>query len=152
MRRVFISQTEQVDDKLVGKVDGLAGEQFNAEIYQPYGLSANPEDGGESVLLEINGDPDNYVALPAGSTRVAKPGETLIYHGDSLITLTKDDIKIEVGGHFFTLKDDKINTDMDINTSGTVRAKTLFVNGSNYSNHRHGGVRNGGGVTGGVTL
>ena len=152
MRRVFISQTEQVDDKLVGSAEGLAGEQFQSEIYQPYGLSANPKDGGESVLLEINGDPDNYVALPAGSTQVAKEGETLIYHGDSLITLTKDDIKIETGGHYFNLIDGKVKTDMDINTTGAVRTKKLYVNGNDYDTHKHGGVKNGGGTTRGVKL
>lgn len=161
MRRIFLSGFEQIKGKLVAAVKGIAGEEFQSEVYQAYGLSANPEQGGESVLLEINGDADNYVALAPSGTKMAEPGETLIYYEDTVISLKEESVTIKVGSKSFELKDGKVKTDMDIETSGNIKAKSLdaddvkatsklYIRGKEFANHKHPGVRTGAGVTGGA--
>lgn len=161
MRRIFLSRFEQIKGKLVALTKGIAGEEFQSEVYQAYGLSANPEQGGESVLLEINGDADNYVALAPSGVKIAEVGETLIYFEDTVISLKKESVTIKVGSKSFELKDGKVKTNMDIETTGNIKAKSLdaedvkatsklYIRGGEFANHIHPGVRAGSGVTGGA--
>lgn len=129
-RRVELTNIRKEGDKVVADVAGLAGEEFLSETYQPYGFATNPEEAGESVVLEQNGDPDNYVVLPPGGYKVAVPGTTVLYHGDTEIIVKGDgDIEIKGSG--------KITTDMDIISGGV-----------SLQNHTHGGVESGPSNTG----
>ena len=54
-RRVKVSNIQTQGEKPVASITGLAGEEFESEVYNQYGVSANPEDAGESILIEQNG-------------------------------------------------------------------------------------------------
>lgn len=140
-RRVWLGGSS-LDGRPVAAAEGVAGEEFDTEVYSPYGLSANVE--GEGVLLSMNGDADNHQALGPRGDRLAEPGTVLVYYGDSTeIELSESRVTIRVPDGELTIGNGRIETDMDIVTSGDVRAGTISLRG-----HRHSGVQTGGGVSG----
>lgn len=139
-RRVWLSGAS-LDGRPVANAAGVAGEDFDTEVYMPYGLSSNVD--GEGVLLSMNSDADNHTALGPRGDRVAKSGTVLIYYGDDTeIELSENIVKIKVPNGVLTIGNGKIETNMDIVTSGDVKAGTISL-----KNHRHSGVQSGGGFT-----
>ncbi len=122
-RRIELDELKKEDGKVVGAANGLAGEDFDTEIYQIYGLSVNPKGKNESVLIEINGDPDNFVALPPGGDKDTKSGTTTLYYDNTEIILDENSIQIKVEGKFLNIKDGVLDTDLDIKTSGKISAE-----------------------------
>ncbi len=122
-RRIELDELKKEDGKVVGAANGLAGEDFDTEIYQIYGLSVNPKGKNESVLIEINGDPDNFVALPPGGHKDTEVGTTTLYYGDTEIILSENTIKINVDGNFLNIENGVLKTDLDIETSGGITAQ-----------------------------
>ncbi len=140
-RRVWLG-SPTMDGRPIAAAEGVAGEDFDTEVYHPYGLSANVE--GEGVLLSMNGDADNHQALGPRGDRLAPAGTVLIYYGETTeIELSEDRVVIRVPGGELTIGDGRIETDMDILTSGDVRAGTVSLR-----RHKHTGVQTGGGVSG----
>lgn len=108
-RRVLLTNQSIEDDKVISQVQGLAGEEFESEVYQIYGLSSNPKGEHESLVLENNGSPDDYVVLPPCGYEQAKEGETLIYSGKTRISIKEESITIIVGDtKKLEINDDKI--------------------------------------------
>lgn len=124
-------------------VEGLVGEELSARVYQPYGLSSNVEEETTSVLMEMNGDPNNVVTLPQGGTYLAPPG-TVILHGPR----NNGKITIDASGGINFSGSGNITTDMDIIISGT----DIIIDGVSLKqfiqSHVHPGVKPGSGVTG----
>lgn len=123
-RRVFIV-SEIVDG--VATVEGVAGEEFETEVYQPYGFAANPEgEFGGSILHEINGDPNNHIATLPRSPRGADKGTVLIHYGDETdIILSNGCIEIKVGLGRFKLTPTEVTTNMNIVTTGDIEARSV---------------------------
>ena len=145
VRRIFYDTVNGIEEKpvCVG-IRGVAGEIFDSELYQPYGLAACPAGGGESILLEINGDPNNTVALPVRGYVVPIKGRTVIYQGDNTITITPAGVSIRVGSTEFNVGPNSITTNKSIITSGDVIAAGVSLRG-----HVHAGVSNGTSFTAG---
>lgn len=127
-RRTKITSVSKNGDKLVAKIQGVAGEEFEGEVYQPYGLSSS-KSGGQTVTMEQEGDPDIHMTLPCGGELIAEEGTTVIYYENTKIILSEGGIVIEGSG--------KITTDMDIVSGGI-----------SLQNHTHPGVRSGPSSTG----
>ncbi len=145
-RRVWLS-AQKMHGRALADFEGMAGETGEGELFQPYGLSSAKT--GESVLISVNSDANNFVILPARGDVLAQD-ETIVYWQDTKISLTDDAVKISVGGNFFTLSGGEIRTDMNITTSGSIVADGDVTGaGVSLSSHTHGGVQSGGSVTGG---
>lgn len=142
-RRILLTGFLSGFAKRVASALGVAGEELETEVHESYGFSAHPNDLGESLLVEVNGDPDNYVALPPAGDREAEQGETLIYHGETAIRLSGNSITIEVGGNSLTIENGTLTTDLNISTTGTIVA-----GGVNLAQHIHTGVSTGTGLSG----
>jgi phage baseplate assembly protein gpV len=143
-RRIKIKQTlPEEGEKQVARWDGVAGEiDVDTEQYQVGGISYAPPEGeeSESIAIEINGDPDNVIALPHGGMVKAMPGETNLYNGATQFVIRNEGVILEliVGGQsILTVQNGRLETSLDI-----------VSNGISLENHRHGGVRTGGGTTG----
>lgn len=143
-RVLLVSQTKQ-EDKVVAVAQGLADEEFDSEVFQFYGLSANPEGENESILIENNDSPDNYVVLPPCGYEKAEEGETLIYSGKSRISLKKDVITIVVGDtKKVEITDGKIVLHGDLEVRGKITASGDVMAGSvSLQHHVHSGVESG---------
>jgi hypothetical protein len=139
-RRISLSNL-RTDGRPVADFDGIADESGETELYAPYGFASAKE--GEGVLIEVQDDPDNYVALPPGGDRVAPDGTTLIYWGGTTIALTESKVTITVGGGSITMDGETIKTNMNIETTGDVKAGKISL-----TKHIHAGVQPGAGVTG----
>ena len=140
-RRIWLGQ-QQLDGRPWAEAQGVAGEDFETEVYHPYGLASGVE--GEGLLLPIGGDANNHSALPPRGDRIAEPGTVLVYYGDDTeIELSVDRIVIRVPGGQVTIGQGKISTDMDIETSGDVKAGSISL-----KQHRHGQVQPGSGMSG----
>lgn len=148
-RRVLLSGLTTEDDKVISQVQGLAGEEFESEIYQIHGFSSNPKGENESILIEQNGSSDNYVVLPPCGYRQAEEGETLIYSGKAEISLKENSITIIVGGkEKIEIQDDKMVLHTDLEVNGKITATDDVVAGDiSVKNHLHDGVYNGPGKT-----
>ncbi len=137
-RRVLITETYQSDEKIIANVQGLANEEMASELYQLHGFASSPEENSESILLEINGDTDNYLTLPPSEPKEIEQGQTLIYYGDTEIILTEDSIKINVDNHYLNIENGKLETDLDIETKGDIKAKGDIVAGRiSLKRHQH---------------
>ena len=118
-------------------VEGLVGEEIEgARVYQPYGLISNVQEDTTSILMEMNGDPNNVVTLPQGGTYLAPPG-TVILHGPG----NNGKITIDSSGGINLSGGGDITTDMDIIIDGVSLKEFIKT-------HVHSGVQPGGGVTG----
>lgn len=149
IRRVLLTNQGKEEDKVVSKVAGLAGEEFESEVYQIHGLSSNPKGEHESLVLENNGSPDDYVVLPPCGYEQAKEGETLIYSGKSRISIKENSITIIVGGtKKLEINDNKVIIHSDLEVRGKIKATGDVVAGSiSLQKHIHSGVYNGSGTT-----
>ena len=112
---------------IIGKLAtalGLADEEFETEVYYPYGFSSNPrpDDIGPSVLIEINGDPNNFIALPPSGDGASEGNETRLYFRDTQIVLSDQGVQISTPSGQLSIGDRTISTDMDIVTTGSIRA------------------------------
>ena len=125
-RRVFLGALVASSDRIISEADGVAGEVFETEVYMPYGFWSRPDamaDAGETVLFEINGDPDNHIAMPPSSAYMGEEGTIGIAYGDDVrVTLSEDCVLISVGESTFSIKDGEITTDMNIRTTGDICA------------------------------
>ena len=66
IRRIVLGALRAVGSKVISDdVQGLHNEVFDSEVYMLHGFSAAPESGGKSLLLEVNGDANNHIALPS---------------------------------------------------------------------------------------
>lgn len=140
-RRVWLSSMAH-DGRTIATCEGLAGEEFDSEVYQTYGLSVNHE--GEGFLIEAQGKAANHIALPPRGDRLGPENSLLIYYGDKTeIELIDGKITIRVDGGLLEIDGKKIKTDMDIETSGDVKAGTISLR-----NHKHTGVQAGAAITG----
>lgn len=149
VRRVLLTNQGIEDDKVISQVQGLAGEEFESEVYQIYGLSSNPKGENESLVLENNGSPDDYLVLPPCGYEQAKEGETLIYSGKSRISIKENSITIIVGGTTkLEINDDNIVLHSDLEVKGKIGATGDIVAGEiSLQKHIHSGVYNGSGTT-----
>lgn len=125
--------------------DGRNGERHEVEVMMPFGLSARPPSGGEAIAIPVHGSDDHLVVIgfTGGATRpVAGEGEVVFWSGVSghTITLGADgSTRLAFGdGKSFVFSGGKITTDMDIETTGDVKA-----GGVSLKEHVHGGVRSG---------
>lgn len=148
-RRVLLSDLTTEDDKVISQVQGLAGEEFESEVYQIYGFSSNPDGENESIVIEQNGSPDNYIVLPPCGYRQAEEGETLIYSGKTEISLKENSITIIVDGkQKLEITDDEIVMHSNLQVNGEIKATgDVMAGGISLQNHQHGGVYNGSGTT-----
>lgn len=148
-RRVLLSNLTTEDDKVISTVQGLSGEEFESEVYQIYGFSANPAGENESIVIENNGSADNYVVLPPCGYKQAEEGETLIYSGKTVISLKENAITIIVDGKKkIEIKDDKMVLHSDLEVKGKINASGDIKAGAiSLQKHIHGGVYNGPGQT-----
>lgn len=148
-RRVLLRDLTKEDDKVISKVEGLAGEEFESEVYQIHGLSSNPKGENESLVLENNGSSNDYVVLPPCGYEPAEEGETLIYSGKSRISVKENSITIIVGGATkLEIKDDKIVLHSDVEVIGSIKATgDVIAGGVSVQKHVHAGVYNGPGKT-----
>lgn len=144
-RRVLLGELSQEDDAVISTVQGLAGEEFESEVYQFYGLSANPPGENESIVIENNGSADNYVVLPPCGYEYAKEGETLIYSGKTRISIKEESITIIVGDtKKLEINDDKIVLHSDLEVNGNIKATgDVIANGVSLQKHIHNGVESG---------
>lgn len=144
-RRVLLGKLSQEDDVVISTVEGLAGEEFESEVYQLYGFSANPPGENESIVIENNGSADNYVVLPPCGYEYAKEGETLIYSGKTRISIKEESITIIVGNtKKLEINDDKIVLHSDLEVNGNVKATgDVIAEGVSLQKHIHNGVESG---------
>lgn len=124
MRRVLIQTINTSEPKpFCEAIKGLAGEELDSELYELYGFSAHPEEPLESLLTEINGNPDNHLVFPPRGKRTAEKGTTLIYYGDDTeIVLSKNKIVIKRGEGNLEITSSTLKTNLDIETTGTIKA------------------------------
>lgn len=148
-RRVLLGELSTEDDKVITTVQGLAGEEFESEVYQIYGISSNPKGDNESIVIEHNGSADNYVVLPPCGYEQAEEGETLIYAGKSRISIKDNAITIIVGGQTkLEINDDKVVVHSDVEIKGSLTATGDVLAGViSLQKHIHTGVYPGSGVT-----
>lgn len=148
-RRVLLGKLTQEDDAVITTVQGLAGEEFESEVYQIHGLSSNPKGENESIVIENNGSADNYVVLPPSGYEYAEEGETLIYSGKTRISIKEKSITILVGGaKKLEINDDKIILHSDLEVKGNIKSTGDVVAGAiSLQKHVHSGVYNGPGST-----
>lgn len=140
-RRVWLGQS-QLDGRPWAAAEGVAGEDFETEVYAPYGFASGVE--GEGVLIPFNLDDDNHTALGPRGDRIAQAGTVLVYYGDSTeIELSESGIVIRVEGGEINIGGGKITTDMDIETSGDVKAGSISL-----KSHVHGQVQSGMAISG----
>jgi hypothetical protein len=153
-RRVWIGES-RLDARPVVDATGMANEQFETELYWPIGIAFNFP--GETVVLEVNEDADNYLSLPPGGERMPEPGQGIIYvpETDTQILLEEDKIEITQGRNTFTIANGKLTTDLDIETSGTISAQgnitsgaDVIASGTSLRAHVHTGVTSGTAVSG----
>lgn len=139
VRRIWISG-QKIDGRPVAEFEGLPGEEGESELYYPYGIVSGRKGGG--LLVEVQDDPDNHLALaPAGDKDAFDA--TMIYWGDdTTIELTDDRIELTLGDAYFRMDADGISTNLTIRTTGDV-----IAGGISLKKHRHGGVERGGKVT-----
>jgi hypothetical protein len=130
-------------------VDGRDGERHEVEVMMPFGISARPMAGGEAIAIPVQGSDDHLVVVGftggAGRPEAAE-GSVVLWSAVSghKITLGADgSTRLDFGdGKSFLFAGGKIVTDMDIETSGDVKA-----GGVSLRDHLHGGVMPGGGQT-----
>lgn len=144
-RRVLVQGMFREEDKVVAQVEGVAGEEFEGELHQSYGLSANPSGHHESLVIENNGSPDNYVVLPPSGYELADEGETIIYSHQSRISIKDDTITIIVGTKKkLEIKDDKIILHADLEVNGNINVTgDVVAGGISFNEHIHAGVKAG---------
>lgn len=141
-RRIFLSKP-RLDGCPVADFEGLPGEEGETEVYHPYGFASGRE--GEGLLLEIQDDPDNHMALPAAGDRVVEDA-TVVYWGDNTeIKLTDTQVEIKIGGKFFRMTEQGISTNLDIHTTGDVFAGPISLR-----KHKHGGIDRGNAISNGA--
>jgi hypothetical protein len=140
IRRVWVGK-QRLDGRPIADADGVAGEQFETEVYAPYGMAVDHE--GEGVLLEIGGHAENYISMPPMGDRIAPDNTLLIYYGDTEIEVGDDKIVIRVNGGTMSIDGKKIKTNMDIETTGDIIADQISL-----KNHKHTGVTAGGAASG----
>lgn len=123
----------------------LEGEVLgNLARIEPYGFSYRPKPGSQAYLLFPSGDRSYGVAIVVGDKRYQlelAEGEVAI-HDDELhhsITLSRDGIVIEGGGHDITIQ----NAPTVIVTDGDV-----IADGISLKTHVHGNVQAGSSQTG----
>jgi phage baseplate assembly protein V len=90
------SDQMQILSATVGSDESLAGIQR----VQPHGLTSNPVEGSEAVVLLVNGNRDMPVAVVIG-TSAARPtglkaGEVAVYRDQNNMVLFKENGDIEV--------------------------------------------------------
>ena len=140
-RRVML-EAPTLDGVPVARASGVAGEEFETELFAPYGLASGRS--GEAPVITFNGTADNHVALAPRGDRVAEKDTVLIYYGeDTQIELSESRIVIKVPDGQLTIGDGKIQTDMDIITSGDVLAGSISL-----KRHKHSGVTSGASISG----
>lgn len=130
--------------------DGRDGERHEVEVMMPFGISARPKAGGEAIAIPVHGSDDHLVVVgfTGGADRPqAAEGEVVFWSSVSghKITLGADgSTRLDFGdGKSFLFSGGKITTDMDIETTGDVKAGDISLR-----DHVHNGVNPGGGQTG----
>lgn len=140
-RRVML-EAPTLDGVPIANASGVAGEEFETEVFAPYGLASGK--AGEAPVITFNGTADNHIALAPRGDRVAEKDTVLIYYGDDTqIELSESRIVIKVPDGQLSIGNGKIETDMDIITSGDVLAGSISLKG-----HKHTGVTSGASITG----
>lgn len=142
IRRILLgSITSKISTAFSTGIKGLMGEVFDSEVYELYGFSARPPKSTRlrSLLFQINGSNDNHVAFHPRGTRQADDDTTLIYFDeDNEITVSKNCVMIRVNSGFFSIKDGKVTTDLDIETTGVLTALDVkTASGVSLSTHTH---------------
>lgn len=133
IRRVKIENLRIEGAKVVADLTGVDGESYVAEVWSPYGFASNPGPA-RSASLNVNGSYNNVLSLPPGGYRLAADQTTVVYYGDTSITVSAGGVHIEGSG--------KITTDMTIETTGDV-----IASGISLREHVHGGVAPGASTT-----
>lgn len=124
--RAFITRLVEMAGGRVYSPDSLGrhDEVFDAEVFETYGFSANPTDGGETLGFEIEGDADHRVLLPPRGDEHgrAEVGTTKIYYGENThIVLSEDKIIITRGDYNATIEGDTLTTNLNVHTSANLK-------------------------------
>lgn len=133
--RAFITKLVKALDGRTLSEDtlGVFGESFDAEVFEQYGFSVNPEDGGEALGFDINNDPNHRVMLPPRGDEhgQADVGTVKIYYGpDTNIVLSDDKIIITRGDFNATIEGDTLTTNLNVHTTANATIEgDVTVNG-----------------------
>jgi hypothetical protein len=148
MKRVVLGEWSQSANPRV-IAQGRDGERHEVEVFLPFGISYRPPSGAEAVAVPIGGSEDHLIAIGftgGGARPEAQEGELVLWSGTAghTITLGADgSTRLAFGdGKSFVFAGGKITTDMDIETSGDVKAGGVSLRG-----HVHAGVMSGGAST-----
>ena len=144
MKRFLLRNWQNTPNpKLEG--EGFGGEKHTHELVLPFGLSYQAPAGSTIIVI---GDADDSIAVVAGSkTRPEAPeGGVVLYSAKSghTLTLSPDGMtRVDVGGSFFEITETGVRSNLDIETTGDVKA-----GGVSLKEHVHSGVMSGGSSTG----
>lgn len=163
-KKVKLAQIKSSDDSNSGapllllQING--GDSLGVMV-QPYGLTSRPPDNTYAVVLPINGEESNKMAIAvdlAGRMKDLQPGESALentvtgafvyldFNGDITISSPGSNVNI-TAANTVSITAANVNITADVAITGA-----FTVNGKNVSDtHTHGGVTPGGGTTGGVS-
>ena len=164
-KKVKLAQILSSDDSNSGApllmLQTHGGESLGVMV-QPYGLTSLPPNDTFAVVLPINGEESNKMAIAvdlAGRQKNLKPGDAVLentvtgafiyldFNGD--INIVAPSRKVNVVADEFNMTVDKFNV---VANEINFTAPSFKVNGKNLSDtHTHGGVTPGAGTTGGVS-
>jgi phage baseplate assembly protein V len=141
--------TRRVTGQLRMRAQEVAGK---VEIFHPYGMSSNPQPGGDVLIFTIGGTRDHLIALLDDSAlRIPglAPGEFGFrdQNGQQVVFRTN---KLEVTSTMpVDITAPTVNVMGNVNVTGTITATVdVVANGKSLHNHLHGGVTTGSGNTG----
>lgn len=101
VQRAIVSLVNDTTAMQLIQVSILRGDVLSrVERVQNYGFTSNPENGSEAVVVFINGNRDQGLAIVVDNTEVRKkdlqPGEVAVYHKSGSYVLMKADGTIEL--------------------------------------------------------
>lgn len=110
---IMRGRVEEYQDNGQMKVTSWQGQGQDAVLnMEPAGFSSQPSDGGDVIMVALNGSTTRRVALGTiGSNRIyARPGEAVIYSpdgGGSVIRVTEGGVEINALGRV-TINGDRV--------------------------------------------
>jgi len=155
-KKVKLAQILSSDDSNSGApllmLQTHGGESLGVMV-QPYGVTSLPPNNTFAVVLPINGEESNKMAIAvdlAGRQKDLHAGDVVVENtvtGAFIYLDFNGDITIAAPGRNVNIAAATVNITANVNITGG-----FTVNGKNVSNtHTHGGVTPGAGTTGGVS-
>lgn len=129
------------------QVSMLEGELRDKVLhYQSYGFAQHPHPGAESLVLFVNGDKTEGLAIVVNDQRYhlqVEQGEVAIYDDQKqVVHLTRSGIKIETSKRI-----DMKAADMTVDVPLVKFTGDIDVSGIKFFSHDHGGIERGGSKT-----